>query len=172
MTRFATTYLVISGATTARRAPALAATLAESAPGLIVLLTPNAQRVIRSRELTLVPGVRVVESYFDDAILPRPPDGVVLFAPCSFNSLNKLAGGIADSLALSVVSEAIGRGTPIIVAVSVNDQLWAHPLAAESAARLRSWGVRLLEPVPREGDGFLTMVADDILVAAVLEALG
>ena len=38
------------------------------------------------------------------------PYGVVLFAPCSFNSLNKLAHGIADNLPLSLVAEAIGRG--------------------------------------------------------------
>jgi flavoprotein len=40
---------------------------------------------------------------------------LVLLAPCSFNSLNKLAHGIADNLALSVVAEAIGRSTPVIV---------------------------------------------------------
>jgi flavoprotein len=45
---------------------------------------------------------------------------VVLFAPCSFNSLNKLAHGIADNLALSVVAEAIGRATPVIVGPSLN----------------------------------------------------
>jgi hypothetical protein len=49
-----------------------------------------------------------------------PPRGVVLFAPCSCNSLNKLAHGIADNLALSVVAEAIGRGTPVIVGPSLN----------------------------------------------------
>ena len=50
-------------------------------------------------------------------------------APCDFNSLNKLAQGIADNLALSVVAEAIGRRTPVAVAISVNAPLWAHPRA-------------------------------------------
>jgi hypothetical protein len=58
-------------------------------------------------------GVQVVESYFDLAICPRPPRGVVLFAPCSFNSLDKLAHGIADNLALSAVAEVIWRGAPV-----------------------------------------------------------
>lgn len=163
-------YMVVSGAGTARRAPGLAAQLAALVQPLLVLQTPNAARVVSPRELALVAGVRVVESYFDEAILPRPPDGVVLVAPCSFNTLNKLAGGIADSLALSLVAEAIGRGTPVIVAVSVNDPLWAHPVARESVTRLRSWGVTVLDPAPDER-GYLTMTGDAELLAAVRAAL-
>jgi phosphopantothenoylcysteine synthetase/decarboxylase len=91
--------------------------------------------------------VRLVQSYFDLAIRPRPPRGVVLFAPCSFNSLNKLAHGIADNLALSVVAEAIGRRTPVIVAPSLNAPLLEHPQAQASIATLPSWGVTIVPPV-------------------------
>ena len=79
-------------------------------------------------------------SYFDLAIRPRPPRGVVLFAPCSFNSLNKLAHGIADNLALSVVAEAIGRGTPVIVGPSLNQPLLDHPDGAGVAANVAGLG--------------------------------
>jgi phosphopantothenoylcysteine synthetase/decarboxylase len=68
-------------------------------------------------------------------------------APCSFNSLNKLAAGVADNLALSLTAEAIGRGTPVVVAVSVNPPLYAHPRTSASIAALRSWQVSVLEPV-------------------------
>jgi phosphopantothenoylcysteine synthetase/decarboxylase len=140
---------------------------------VIVIPTPNAGRIVAPRELVLVfpegSGHRVVESYFDEAILPRPPHGVCLVAPCSFDSLNKLALGIADNLALSVVAEAIGRATPVVVAVSVNPPLWAHPRARESAERLRGWGVDVVDPV--ESDGYLTLAPDDALVARVERAL-
>ena len=117
-----------------------------------MLPTPNAARTIASRELADVAGAQVVESYFDLAIRPRPPRGVVLFAPCSFNSLNKLAHGIADSLALSVVAEAIGRGTPVIVAPSLNQPLLDHPQAQASLRTLPTWGVTIVPPVD-EGEG-------------------
>jgi phosphopantothenoylcysteine synthetase/decarboxylase len=77
---------------------------------------------------------------------------VVLFAPCSFNSLNKLAHGIADNLALSVVAEAIGRRTPVIVGPSLNMPLLAHPEAQASLERLPRWGVTIVPPVD-EGEG-------------------
>jgi len=146
--RFDVAYLVLSGTTTAARCPEILRGLVGLGFAKIIALpTPNASRVIALRDLADVAGAQVVESYFDLAIRPQPPRGVVLFAPCSFNSLNKLAHGIADNLALSVVAEAIGRGTPVIVAPSLNAPLLAHPQAQASLKRLPSWGVAIVPPV-------------------------
>src|SRR5467141_2826087 len=150
---FDVAYLVLSGTTTAARCPELLRGLVGLGFSTVIALpTPNASRVVASRDLADVEGVQVVQSYFDLAIRPRPRRGVVLFAPCSFNSLNKLAHGIADNLALSVVAEAIGRGTPVIVGPSLNAPLLAHPEAQASLKRLRSWGVTIVAPVD-DGEG-------------------
>ncbi|HTZ35315.1 MAG TPA: flavoprotein [Stellaceae bacterium] len=144
-------YLVLSGSTTAARGPEiLRGLLGLGFRSVIALPTPNAARVVAGRELADVAGAQLVESYLDLAIRPRPPHGVVLFAPCSFNSLNKLAHGIADNLALSLTAEAIGRGTPVIVAPSLNAPLLAHPQAQASLATLPEWGVTI---VPQVDDG-------------------
>jgi phosphopantothenoylcysteine synthetase/decarboxylase len=146
-------YLVLSGTTTAARCPdILRGLLGLGFSTVIALPTPNAARVIAPRDLADVDGIQVVESYFDAAIRPRPPRGVLLFAPCSFNSLNKLAHGIADNLALSVAAEAIGRGTPVIVAPSLNQPLLDHPAAQASLVTLAGWGVVIVPPVD-DGDG-------------------
>ena len=121
--------------------------------------------MIAGRDLADVEGTRLVESYFDAAIRPRPPRGVVLFAPCSFNSLNKLAHGIADNLALSVVAEAIGRLTPVIVGPSLNQPLLDHPQAQASLKTLAAWGVEVVPPVD-EGEG-PRLAPNDALLAAV-----
>ena len=151
--RFDLAYLVLSGTTTAARGPELLhGLLGLGFARVIAIATPNASRVVALRELADIPGAQVVESYFDLAIRPRPSRGVVLFAPLSFNSLNKLAHGIADSLALSVVAEAIGRRTPVIVGPSLNAPLLAHPAAQASLARLGDWGVKVMLPVD-SGEG-------------------
>jgi len=151
--KFDVAYLVLSGTTTAARCPELLRGLVGLGFATVIALpTPNASRVVALRDLADVPGVRVVESYFDGAIRPQPPRGVVLFAPCSFNSLNKLAHGIADNLALSVVAEAIGRRTPVIVAPSLNQPLLVHPQAQSSLSTLPSWHVTIVPPVD-EGEG-------------------
>src|SRR5436305_7792171 len=137
---FDVAYLILSGTTTAARCPEILRGLVGlDFSTVIAIPTPNASRVTALRELADVPGAQVVESYFDLAIRPRPPRGVVLFAPCSFNSLKKLAHGIADTLAMSVVAEAIGRGTPVIVGPSLNAPLLAHPVAHASLKTLTSW---------------------------------
>jgi len=151
--KFEVAYLVLSGTTTAARCPELLRALVGLGfSSVIAIPTPNASRVVAPRELADIEGAQVVQSYFDLAIRPRPPRGVVLFAPCSFNSLNKLAHGIADNLALSVVAEAIGRKTPVIVGPSLNAPLLAHPQAQASLKTLPSWGVTVIPPVD-EGEG-------------------
>jgi phosphopantothenoylcysteine synthetase/decarboxylase len=133
---------------------------------VITIPTPNAAQVISPRDLSSIPGNRLVESYFDELILPRPPDGLVLVAPCSFNSLNKLAAGIADNLALSLATEAIGRRTPVVVAPSLNAPLLRHPRTSASMTTLREWGISIVEPVD---DGTAPRLAPTELVLAEVE---
>ena len=163
--RFDIVYLILSGTSTAVRCPDIArGLLGLGFASVIAIPTPNASRVLAPRELADVPGVTLVESYFDLAIRPRPPRGVVLFAPCSFNSLNKLAHGIADTLALSVAAEAIGRGTPVIVAPSLNQPLLDHPVARASMAALTGWGVIVVPPAD-DGGGPRLAPSDRLLNA-------
>jgi phosphopantothenoylcysteine synthetase/decarboxylase len=162
-------YLIVTGTTTAPRAVELVQGLLGMLPRVITIATPNAAQVMAPRDLSVIPGNRLVESYFDAAILPRPPDGLVLVAPCSFNSLNKLAAGIADNLALSLTAEAIGRGTPVLVAPSLNAPLLRHPRTAASLAILRDWGVSVIDPVDL-GDG-PRLAATDVILAEVQRVL-
>ena len=163
---FEVVYLVLSGTTTAARCPELLRALVRLGFATVIAIpTPNAARVVAPRELADVEGAQVVQSYFDLAIRPRPPRAVVMFAPCSFNSLNKLAHGIADSLALSVVAEAIGRGTPVVVGPSLNAPLLNHPQARASLEKLPTWGVTIVPPVDA-GEG-PRLAPTEVLVDAV-----
>jgi phosphopantothenoylcysteine synthetase/decarboxylase len=163
-----TLYLIVTGGGAARRVPGLLPALTERFARVITVPTPAAQRIVSMRELAAVPGHHLAEGYFDPVIYPTP-QGDVLVAPCTFNSLNKLAQGIADTLALSIVAEAIGRGRRVTVAVGVNAALWAHPRAQESAATLRRWGCVVLDPVvdPERDGEQLTMAPDDAILAAL-----
>src|SRR5205809_1372706 len=162
---FEVAYLIVSGTTTAARGPEiLRALVGLGFKTVIALPTPNAARTISGRELADVAGAQLVQSYFDLAIRPRPPRGVVLVAPCSFNSLNKLAHGIADSLALSVAAEAIGRKTPVIVGPSLNAPLLAHPVAQASLKTLPQWGVMIVPPVD-DGEGPRLAPTEQLLAA-------
>ncbi|MER7965658.1 flavoprotein [Streptomyces ardesiacus] len=75
---------------------------------------------------------------------PRPfpaPDAVVV-APATFNTINKWAAGLADTLAVATLCEASGLGVPLAVLPCVADALASHPAYRESLARLWGMGVR------------------------------
>ncbi|WP_416530321.1 flavoprotein [Streptomyces coelicoflavus] len=89
---------------------------------------------------------------------PRPfpaPDAVVA-APATFNTINKWAAGLADTLAVATLCEASGLGVPVAVLPCVADALAVHPAYRESLARLRGMGVRFGDPYTgdaQEGGG-------------------
>ncbi|MFH8690109.1 flavoprotein [Streptomyces anulatus] len=88
---------------------------------------------------------------------PRPlpdPDAIVV-APATFNTINKWAAGISDTLALGILCEAYGLGVPTVVLPAVNSSLAAHPAYVESLRRLRGMGVLVstgTPHTPKSGD--------------------
>lgn len=75
-------------------------------------------------------------------VLPEP-DAIVV-APATFNTINKWAAGIADTLALGLLCEAIGKGLPVVVLPYLNAAQAVHPALAQSIERLRQVRVRVL----------------------------
>ncbi|WP_320773138.1 flavoprotein [Streptomyces sp. CRN 30] len=85
-----------------------------------------------------------------------PPADAIAVAPASFNTVNKWAAGICDTLALSVLCESHGLGTPTAVLPYVNSALAAHPAYRRSLELLRETGVLIgtYEPHrPKAGGG-------------------
>jgi hypothetical protein len=84
-----------------------------------------------------------------------PPADAMLVVPATFNTVNKWAAGISDTLALGLINEAIGMGVPVVAVPWVSDPLARHPALAASIATLRGAGVTVLELSPRPQPGAL-----------------
>ncbi|WP_217210611.1 flavoprotein [Streptomyces sp. AC550_RSS872] len=87
---------------------------------------------------------------------PLPPADAIAVAPASFNTINKWAAGIADTLALGVLCEAFGMGIPTAVLPYLNAAQAAHPAYAQNLNRLREMDVLIgsYEPhLPKAGGG-------------------
>lgn len=72
------------------------------------------------------------------------PDAIVV-APATFNTINKLATGIADNYALTVLAEVVGVGTRVVVVPFVNAALAGRAPYRRSIDMLRAEGVRVVE---------------------------
>lgn len=87
------------------------------------------------------------------ASVELPPAQAVVVAPATFNTVIKMAGGMADTLALAVAADAVGAGAPVIVVPWTHARLAGHPLFGPATRTLAGWGVRVLaadqaEPFP------------------------
>ena len=110
-----------------------------------MITTPEGSRFFDPGQIADVTGHPVRTSFKDpDApdILPAPD--VFAAAPATFNTINKWAAGISDTLALGLLNEAIGLGLPIVTVPWPNTALARHPAFGRSISVLRDCGVTVI----------------------------
>jgi phosphopantothenoylcysteine decarboxylase len=143
-------YVVACAAPPARDVGTLIAAAQAAGWTTCLLVTPSAVRFLDDvAGLAAQTGYPVRSQYKDPGepdVLP-PPDAIIV-APATVNSVNKWAAGICDTLALGILVEAIGLRLPIVAVPWSNAAHRAHPAFAENIAKLRSWGVRVLDQSP------------------------
>ena len=79
-------------------------------------------------------GEKIIHTIQDaEPIGPKHLTDILIIAPCSGNTLAKLANGITDTPALMATKSHLRNGNPIVLAISTNDGLSA---SAENIGRL------------------------------------
>jgi phosphopantothenoylcysteine synthetase/decarboxylase len=148
-------YAVACGCPPARELPGFASFAMQQGWDVCVIATPDGTKFLDAARLAEQTGHPVRSQYKDPDepdVLP-PPDAFVV-APATFNTVNKWAAGISDTLALGLLNEAVGLGLPIAAVPWPNAALARHPVFLRSVASLRDWGVRvILDPARLPGAG-------------------
>ena len=86
------------------------------------------------KRLMLLSGKRVVTTIAEaEPLGPASPMDALLIAPCTGNTLAKLAQGITDTSVTMAAKAHLRNGRPLIIALSTNDGLSG---SAENIARL------------------------------------
>jgi phosphopantothenoylcysteine synthetase/decarboxylase len=118
---------------------------------------------------------------------------LLIIAPCSANTLARIAGGAADNLLTCVArawpfacAEGGGGGgggggppraaKPVLLAPAMNTAMWEHPVTAQHLRAVEGWGFTVIPPVEKRlvcGDvGVGAMAAAEDIAAAARAALG
>jgi phosphopantothenoylcysteine decarboxylase / phosphopantothenate---cysteine ligase len=131
--------LGVTGGIAAYKACELTRLLVKTGHEVIPLVTPGAQRFVG--EETFV------------ALARRPPHedvyphltraDLLVVAPCTANTLAKLAHGIADNV---LTEAALAHRGPVLVAPAMNPRMWSHPATRANVDALRARGVDLVGP--------------------------
>jgi phosphopantothenoylcysteine synthetase/decarboxylase len=138
--------LVVCGAPLTGRAPDLAAALVKDGYRVSVVSTPAASEWLDAEAVASVTGEAPRSEFRSPASAKSGGDpAAVVVCPATFNTINKVAAGVADNYALSSVCSAIGARVPLVVAPMVNNNLWEHPAWAASLDVLRSVGATFVD---------------------------
>jgi phosphopantothenoylcysteine synthetase/decarboxylase len=138
-------YVIACGGRPAGDLPAFAIDLRADGWQVCVVATPAALKFMDTERLRDLTGHVVRSDYKqpDEPDMLPPPDAMVV-APATFNTINKWAAGISDTLALGLLNEALGLGMPVVAVPTPNVALAKHPTFGRSLRFLREQGVRVL----------------------------
>jgi phosphopantothenoylcysteine decarboxylase/phosphopantothenate--cysteine ligase len=168
--------LVISGSISAYKALELTRLLRKAGAAVTGVLTAGGARFVTKEALAGITGQRVhddlwaAEAEIGHIRLARLPDLVVV-APASASMLAKMANGLADDLASTIL---LATRAPVLVAPAMNTAMWEHPATRANMAALAARGVRLVGPgvgamaEPESGPGRL---AEPDEIYAAIEAI-
>jgi phosphopantothenoylcysteine decarboxylase/phosphopantothenate--cysteine ligase len=131
--------LGVSGGIAAYKACEVCRLLVRAGHDVVPLVTPGAERFVTAETFRALarrpPG--------DDVYLHLTRADLLLVAPCTANTLAKLAHGLADNV---LTEAALAHRGPILVAPAMNPRMWSHAATRANAETLRSRGVVLVGP--------------------------
>ena len=138
-------YLVICGSPRARKISDLIDRAHHRGWTVHVAATPTGLRFLDVIAVEHQTG-NPIRSEYD---IPSPPEpwpqaDALMVCPATFNTINKWATGIADTLALSLITEATGLPIPIVAAPALNSAQDKHPAFKRSVETLRAMGVTVI----------------------------
>ena len=142
--------LVVSGGIAAYRSLELIRRLRECGASVRCVLTEAATRFVTPLSVSALSEEKVYcdlfsltdESEMGHIRLSREADLVVV-APATANALAKMAGGLADDLATTVL---LATDKDVIAAPAMNVRMWEHPATRANVALLQSRGVLFAGP--------------------------
>lgn len=180
MSRSPNVLFLLTGSIACFKACAAISRLVQAGVTVQTVATPNALRFVGAATLEGLTGRPVFSDLWspgralDHLELARTAD-LALVCPATANTVNRLAAGLADDPVGTLFLAWELDQKPWWLAPAMNHRMWQHPATTASLERLRSWGVRVLDPVEgphacgETGPGRL--LEPEALVAAVLAEL-
>jgi phosphopantothenoylcysteine decarboxylase / phosphopantothenate---cysteine ligase len=173
--------LIVSGSVAASKALELVRLLRRDGAAVTAILTAGGARFVTKEALAGITGERVhddlwaAEAEIGHIRLARLPDLVVV-APASADLVARMAHGLADDLASTVL---LATRAPVLVAPAMNPAMWEHPATRANMAALVARGVQVVGPgtgamaEPENGPGRLAEPPEiHAAIAALLAPAG
>jgi len=86
-----------------------------------------------------------------------------IIAPCTANTINKIATGISDTPVTIFAATALGSGIPIIIVPAMHESIYNNPVLIENLEKLRRLGLTVIGPKLQEGLAKIASIEEIIL---------
>jgi len=159
--------LGVSGGIAAYKACELTRLLVKAGHDVVPLVTEGAQRFVT--EETFLALARRPKN--EDVYPHLTRADLLVVAPCTANTLAKLAHGIADNV---LTEAALAHRGPILVAPAMNPRMWQSPATRANVETLRARGIELTGPDEgemAEGEWGVGRLSEPAEIAARIEQL-
>jgi len=137
--------LCVTGGIAAIETPKLARQLRRYGAEVNAYVTPNALKFIGESSLEWATGKSVVKELSGLAEHICRED-LVLVAPATLNTINKIFLGIADNNVTSLVASALGSKTPVYLAPTMHISLYNNPFFQENLQKAEKYHLKVIEP--------------------------
>lgn len=145
----------VCGGIAAYKVAQVVSTLVQRGAGVTVAMTRAARKFVGPATFQALSGRRVLTHLWHEHdtsdvqhIAMSGRADAVLVAPATANILGKINAGMADDLVTTLV---ICTDSPVLLAPSMNNRMWANPIVQRNVRSLREAGYRMVEP----GEGWL-----------------
>ena len=169
----------VTGGIAAYKTAALVSRLVQDGAQVTVAMTATATRFVGPATFAALTGREVATQVIDDPAYPlgahitlAERGHLLCVAPATADFLAKAAQGIADDLLSTLYLAFPGS---VLVAPSMNTQMWQHPAVQRNVQRLQADGVQIVGP----DEGWLScrtrgpgrMVEPDVIYGAIVQQL-
>jgi len=166
--------LLVCGGIAAMKTPLLARALRRRGAEVVAFCSDEALRYVgrEALEWSTCNALVTQLTWRAEHLSDSAPFDCYLVAPATYNTIGKMASGIADSVVTAALASALGRlaqgRTQVLVAPTMHGSMH-HEVLVRNCRSLAQQGVRFV--TPRDDYGKHNLPDEELLVAAVCRAL-
>ncbi|MBI3860233.1 MAG: bifunctional phosphopantothenoylcysteine decarboxylase/phosphopantothenate--cysteine ligase CoaBC [Thaumarchaeota archaeon] len=164
--------LCVTGSVASIEVPSLVRELMRHGAEVNVVMSEAAEKLVRPETLEWATGnpvVRKLTGRTEHVRLAGQWKGqadLVLIAPCTANTISKMALGIDDTPVTTVASMALGGGIPLVICPAAHEPMYRNPAVEANVLTLKQRGAEIVGPRYEEGKAKMSSV--DEIVRSVI----
>ncbi|MDH7509263.1 MAG: bifunctional phosphopantothenoylcysteine decarboxylase/phosphopantothenate--cysteine ligase CoaBC [Methanomassiliicoccales archaeon] len=144
--------LGVTGSIAAVESLELARELIRHGAQVRAVMTPESLKIITQHTMEFATGQPVITNIGGQvehvSLLGDFPDraDLLLIAPCTANTISKIAAGIDDTPVTTMATTAVGSGVPIMIAPAMHISMYRHPIVQKNIKTLTEYGIEFIDP--------------------------